>query len=90
MTKEQEKHTSETIEQKKNKHELILINDDVHTFDYVIDALIEICDHTFEQAHQCAMITHLKGQCDVKRGNFDVLKSMRRALIDRELKAKIN
>lgn len=90
MTKEQQKQTSETIEQKKDQHQLILINDDVHTFDYVIDALIDICDHTFEQAHQCAMITHTKGQCDIKRGNFDILRSMRRALINRELKAKIN
>ncbi|MBK6282933.1 MAG: ATP-dependent Clp protease adaptor ClpS [Draconibacterium sp.] len=50
---------------------LILHNDDVHSFEYVTHALIEVCKHSFEQATQCTMITHYKGKCDVKK---EVLK----------------
>ena len=45
---------------------LILHNDDIHSFDYVIDALIDICEHGYEQAAQCTIIVHYKGKCDVK------------------------
>ena len=92
MTKEIYKE-SPKVDQQTNiteERELILINDDVHTFDYVIDALIEICDHSTEQATQCAMITHYKGQCEVKKGSFKQLRPLRRALVSRELRAKIN
>jgi ATP-dependent Clp protease adaptor protein ClpS len=69
---------------------LILHNDDVHSFDYVINALIDICEHAYEQAAQCTIITHYKGKCDVKKGNPEVLKIMKEALIDRELNATID
>ena len=92
MTKEVYKEVTKVNEQSKitQEHELILINDDVHTFDYVIDALVDICNHTNEQAAQCAMLTHYKGQCEVKKGTFKKLRPLRRALVDRELRAKIN
>ena len=92
MTKEIYKEETKTDETKNitSEHELILINDDVHTFDYVIDALIDICNHTNEQAAQCAMITHYKGQCEIKKGTINKLRPLRRALVDRELRAKIN
>lgn len=73
-----------------NEHFLILHNDDVHTFDYVIDALVDVCEHDYEQATQCTYIVHHKGKCDVKKGDFDKLKSMKDALTDRELNATIN
>jgi ATP-dependent Clp protease adaptor protein ClpS len=69
---------------------LILHNDDVHTFDYVTHALIEICEHSFEQASQCTLITHYKGKCDVKKGNIRKLKPLKEALIERELNATID
>lgn len=69
--------------------DLILINDDVHTFEYVIDALMDICNHTAQQAEQCAMITHYKGQCHIKKGKLNELKPLRRALVHRELNAII-
>jgi len=69
---------------------LILHNDEVNTFDFVIETLIEICDHKFEQAEQCAYITHYKGKCDVKKGTRNKLKSMRKELIDRGLNATID
>lgn len=72
-----------------NKY-LILHNDDVHTFDYVIQSLMEICDHDYIQASQCAIITHYKGKCEVKHGNFPSLKAMKDALSQKELKATID
>lgn len=69
---------------------LILHNDDVHTFDYVIDALIDICEHEYEQATQCTMLVHYKGKCDVKKGGYTALKPLKDALIARELNATID
>lgn len=69
---------------------LILHNDDVHSFEYVTHALIEICEHTFEQASQCTLITHYIGKCDVKKGGFKKLKPLKDALVERELNATID
>lgn len=69
---------------------LILYNDDVHTFDYVIQALMDICDHEYIQASQCATLTHFKGKCDIKRGGFSTLKSMKDALTNLELSVTID
>lgn len=69
---------------------LILHNDDIHSFDYVTDSLIEICGHNFEQASQCTIITHYRGSCDVKKGGLKILKTMKDALIERGLNATIN
>lgn len=69
---------------------LILHNDDYHTFDYVIDALINICEHDTVQAEQCTLLVHYKGKCDVKKGSYSYLKPMRNALIQKELNATID
>jgi ATP-dependent Clp protease adaptor protein ClpS len=71
-------------------HNLIVWNDEVNTFDWVIESLIEICDHTQEQAEQCAMIIHNKGKYGVKRGSFDELRPKAEALIDRSIQATID
>lgn len=68
---------------------LIIFNDDVNTFDNVIQALVEVCEHTFEQAEQCALITHYKGKCIVKNGSFDDLAPRRNSLCERGLSAEI-
>lgn len=68
---------------------LVLHNDDYNTFDYVIAALVEVCEHDKEQAAQCALITHYKGRCDVKIDSFDRLKPKKNALIDRGLSCTI-
>lgn len=68
---------------------LILYNDDVNTFDHVIDTLVEVCHHTFEQAEQCAIIVHFKGKCDVKSGSYDFLKPLCTALLNAGLSAEI-
>ena len=71
------------------KNSLILHNDEVNTFDFVIESLIEVCKHTTEQAEQCTYLVHYKGKCDVKSGSFDFLRPMRTALVDRGLNATI-
>lgn len=70
-------------------HQLILYNDDVNTFDHVIDCLISICNHSVTQAEQCAYIVHYKGQCSVKNGSVEKLKPMLLALQTQDLSAKI-
>jgi ATP-dependent Clp protease adaptor protein ClpS len=69
---------------------LILHNDDIHTFDYVIDCLVDICEHNTVQAEQCTFIIHYKGKCDVKKGSFEFLKPMKDGLIERGLNATID
>lgn len=82
--------TKDSQEDIRSENFLILHNDNVHTFDYVIDALIEICEHQYEQAAQCTILVHYKGKCDVKKGSFAALKPMKDALIERELNATID
>ena len=72
-----------------NGWKLIIFNDDVNTFDHVIQALVEVCEHTFEQAEQCALITHYKGKCVVKNGTFDDLAPRRNSLCERGLSAEV-
>ena len=69
--------------------EIVLFNDDVNTFDWVITSLIEICEHTAEQAEQCSIIVHYRGKCAVKTGDYDELKPKCSALLDRGLSAEI-
>lgn len=69
--------------------EIILHNDDVNTFDHVIDTLIRVCDHTSEQAEQCALLVHYTGKCTVKTGEFKKLKPQCLQLLDAGLSAEI-
>jgi ATP-dependent Clp protease adaptor protein ClpS len=69
--------------------QLIVLNDDYNTFDWVIECFIEILNHTSEQAEQSAWIVHTKGRASVKIGIFEVLKPFREALVDRGLNAII-
>ena len=71
-------------------HNLIVWNDDVNTFDWVIESLIEVCGHSEHQAEQCAMIIHHAGKYAVKRGSFDILRPQAEALIHREIQATID
>ena len=68
---------------------LIIWNDDVNTFDWVIQALIEICGHSQEQAEQCAIIIDSKGKYSVKEGDYDTLKPMCDAITERGINATI-
>lgn len=71
-------------------HNLIVWNDNVNTFDWVIESLVTVCGHNEHQAEQCAMIIHNAGKYAVKRGTFDVLRPQAEALIDREIQATID
>ncbi len=68
---------------------LIVWNDDVNTFEWVIATLMEICKHSHEQAEQCAFLIHYKGKYAVKDGQFEVLKPMCDAITDRGINATV-
>lgn len=70
-------------------NEIVLYNDDVNTFDHVIETLIYACDHTSEQAEQCSLIVHYKGKCTVKTGEYDDLKPRCSMLLEAGLSAEI-
>lgn len=84
----QEDHDVAVIEEA--LHNLIVWNDDVNTFDWVIESLVDICGHETIQAEQCALIIHHKGKCGVKKGSFDDLRPQAEALIDRGIQATID
>ena len=69
--------------------DLIIYNDDINTFDFVIEALVEICKHDQLQAEQCTYIIHYNGKCTVKSDSFSNLKPMKDALLDKGLSAVI-
>jgi ATP-dependent Clp protease adaptor protein ClpS len=68
---------------------LIVWNDEVNTFQWVIDTLVEICGHSIEQAEQCAYLIHYKGKYAVKHGSFEDLKPQCDAITDRGINATI-
>jgi len=69
--------------------DLIVFNDEVNTFDHVIQTLIKVCKHSPEQAEQCTWIIHYKGKCTVKVGAFDELAPMRNAICQRGISAEV-
>jgi len=68
---------------------LIVWNDEVNTFDWVIETLVKICGHSREQAEQCAIIIDSKGKYAVKEGSYDILKPQCDAIMDRGINATI-
>src|SRR5688500_10272562 len=68
---------------------LIVWNDEVNTFEWVIESLVDICKHSYEQAEQCAYIIHFRGKYSVKQGSFEDLKPMCEAIIDRGIGATV-
>ncbi len=72
-----------------NVYQIIVWNDEVNTFDWVIETLVEICKHSEEQAEQCALFIHSKGKYGVKNGTFDDLKPQCEAIVDRGIGATI-
>lgn len=70
-------------------YSLIVWNDEVNTFEWVIESLIEVCGHTHEQAEQCAMFIHHKGKYAVKSGDYDTLKPMCNSITERGIGATL-
>ncbi|WP_378177632.1 ATP-dependent Clp protease adaptor ClpS [Aquimarina sp. SS2-1] len=87
----QEKVLEEVLEKtvEKNNNEIVLYNDDVNTFDHVIETLIYTCEHTPLQAEQCAMLVHYKGKCTVKTGVYEELVPRCSKLLEAGLSAEI-
>ena len=70
-------------------HNLIVFNDEVNTFEHVIDTLIDVCKHTSEQAEQCTLLIHYKGKCSVKNGSWEELVPMRNEICRRGISAEV-
>lgn len=88
-TKEERSEEIAVLEQESNQHEIVLFNDDVNTFDFVINSLIQVCDHTTEQAEQCTYLVHFKGKCTVKTGELNDLKPRCSKLLQLGLSAEL-
>ncbi|RLD28099.1 MAG: ATP-dependent Clp protease adaptor ClpS [Bacteroidetes bacterium] len=88
-TKEKIKEKILFEEELVNQNEIVLYNDDVNTFDHVIEMLISTCEHTAEQAEQCAIIVHHNGKCTVKTGDIKDLKPRCSKLLQAGLSAEI-
>jgi ATP-dependent Clp protease adaptor protein ClpS len=89
FTSRPQKLGSEDVD-KQNLARLVLHNDEVNSFDYVMETLVDICDHPMTQAEQCATITHYKGKCEVRSGSLSEMKELRYKLISRGLKASVD
>ncbi len=77
----------ETLGQQNN--EIVLYNDDVNTFDHVIETLIATCQHDAIQAEQCAMLVHYRGKCTVKTGTYEELEPRCTKILEAGLSAEI-
>lgn len=90
MVKEKVKPRQAGEEETGEGKRLVLHNDEVNTFEFVIECLIEICNHEPEQAEQCALIAHFKGKCPVKSGDSEFLKPLHQELSGRGLTVTID
>ncbi len=88
-SKEKIQESRQAATEKEKIYEVILFNDDVHTFDFVIDTLMEVCGHDLLQAEQCTLLVHYKGKAAVKHGSYDEMKAICTGLLDRGLSAEI-
>lgn len=89
MVKTFEEAETGLLEDFENRYQIIVWNDNVNTFDWVIKTLVEVCKHTVEQAEQCAMFIHTKGKYGVKNGGYDSLKPQCDAITERQIGATI-
>ncbi len=89
MTKEKIAEEVSVMENVSLNNEIVMYNDDVNTFDHVIETLIRVCKHEAIQAEQCALIVHYKGKCTVKTGSMDELTPSCLQLLDAGLSAEI-
>lgn len=88
-TKEKIKKDISVLEKESRQNEIVLYNDEVNTFDHVINMLIYACEHTPEQAEQCSIIVHYKGKCTVKTGDYNELEPRCSMLLEAGLSAEI-
>lgn len=84
-----EEELVEVLDDAADVKDLMVFNDDVNTFEHVINTLVKVCNHSAEQAEQCAFIIHYKGKCSVKKGLLKTLKPMEEAICDAGIDAKV-
>ena len=87
--KNKQQYDVDVLEKNISSYNLIVWNDEVNTFDWVIETLVEVCNHTEEQAEQCAFIIHFKGKYAVKQGDYNTLKPMCNSIIERGINATV-
>ncbi len=86
-----EEELSHVLEEIKDEDlkDLVVFNDDINTFEHVINTLIKVCSHNSEQAEQCTWIIHYKGKWCVRKGSFIELKPMKEAILDHGINAAV-
>lgn len=89
MTREALQEAQDVLTLTEDPCSLIIWNDDVNTFDWVIETLVSVCGHSAEQAEQCALFVHHLGKYAVKNGSLDLLKPQCEAITDRGIQATI-
>ena len=88
-TKEKIKEQFDTSVEEGYLNEIVLFNDEVNTFDHVIETLVDVCKHSYEQAEQCSLLVHYKGKCTVKTGMYEELEPQCSQLLKAGLSAEI-
>ena len=88
-TKEKIKEQVGTLVDEGHLNEIVLFNDEVNTFDHVIEPLVDVCKHSYEQAEQCSLLVHYKGKCTVKTGIYEELEPQCSQLLKAGLSAEI-
>ena len=88
-TKPYEYEETDVLTTPEEPYSLVVWNDEVNTFEHVIETLVEVCGHTVEQAEQCAFIIHYKGKYAVKNGSYDELKPLCDAITERGIGATV-
>ena len=88
-TKEKNEEDLDVLEQETYQHQIVLHNDEVNTFDFVMESLISVCEHTLEQAEQCTILVHYKGKCAVKSGEYKDLEPRCSKLLQLGLSAEL-
>ena len=89
MVKEKTRSAGKEKHRSTEKKDLVVHNDEFNTFEFVIQTLIEVCNHEPEQAEQCTLIIHYKGKCVVRTGDYQPIEPMYREILKRGLTATI-
>ncbi|OQX76987.1 MAG: hypothetical protein B6D64_08940 [Bacteroidetes bacterium 4484_276] len=90
MARERTDSYEEIKEQQGLGHELTLFNDEINSFDFVIDTLVEVCGHDPISAEQCTLVAHYNGKCVVREGGSDELEPIGKEMTDRGLSISIS
>jgi len=89
LTKPQEEQDTDVLTALEKTYHIIVWNDEVNTFEWVIETLMEVCGHSEEQAEQCALLIHTQGKYAVKQGSYEDLRPMCEAITDRGINATL-